>query len=269
MLPDRRSQKTLAVFIGWLLPLFWCMGMVPPINGELSGRSYEFVDLEVISDESKSQWEVISEEKEQHEEVQVKETQEEEEQKEKQNRLITVQPGDTLSSIALRNKTTVQELIRLNGITQPDKIYAGQKLFVPVRDTSIYGRNLASLSRGRVPVTEEELELLARVIHGEARGEDFIGQVAVGAVVLNRVQSSGFPNTIREVIYQKNAFTAVHDRQINLEPNETAYQAALAAIMGEDPTGGAVYYYNPKIATDRWIKTRPVIKTIGNHTFSI
>ena len=259
------------------------MGMVHPINGEFSGRSYEFVDLEVFSEEPKSQREVISEEKEQHEgvqeketqqdEVQVKEAQQEEAQKEEsspllQNRLITVEPGDTLSSLAQRYKTTVVELMRLNGITQPDKIISGQKIFVPVMESSIYGQS-SSLSRGRVPVTEEELELLARVIHGEARGEDFIGQVAVGAVVLNRVQSSGFPNTIREVIYQRNAFTAVNDKQINLVPNETAYRAALAAIMGEDPTGGAIYYYNPKIATDRWIKTRPVIKTIGNHTFSI
>lgn len=285
-MPDRRSQKTLAVFLGWLLPLFWCMGMVYPVNGEFSGKSYEIVDLEVKLN-SKSQGEVIPEEKEQQEKVQAEKVQEMVQQKDEikqevisqqekkplpelpQTRLITIQPGESLSVLAQRYKTSVAELVKINGISQPNKIVSGQKIFVPVSDSTVYAQNFSSISRGRVPITEEELELLARVIHGEARGEDFIGQVAVAAVVLNRVQDRGFPNTIREVIYQQNAFTAVNDKQINLEPNETAYRAALAAIMGEDPTGGAIYYYNPKIATDRWIKTRPVIKTIGNHTFSI
>ena len=117
--------------------------------------------------------------------------------------------------------------------------------------------------------SNEEIELLARVIYGEARGESFEGQVAVGAVVLNRLEDPRFPNTLEGVIYQKGAFTAVSDKQIHLTPNDQAFQAAEAAIEGMDPTGGAIYYYNPHIATDRWIKTRPVIKQIGNHTFSI
>lgn len=123
-------------------------------------------------------------------------------------------------------------------------------------------------STGKV-ISPAELDLLARVIHAEARGEDLEGQVAVGAVVLNRLEHSQFPNTIREVIYQRGAFTAVDDKQIYLKPNDKAYQAAREALKGTDPTGGALYYYNPRTAQDNWIKTRPVVKCIGNHNFSI
>jgi len=118
-------------------------------------------------------------------------------------------------------------------------------------------------------VSKEDVELLSRVIHGEARGENFEGQVAVGAVVLNRLKDPRFPKTIRAIIYQSGAFTAVEDRQIHLDPNDSAYKAAEAALSGVDPTNGAIFYFNPRIATDRWIKSRTVIKRIGNHTFSI
>ena len=118
-------------------------------------------------------------------------------------------------------------------------------------------------------ISQEELDLLARVIYAEARGEGIEGQVGVGAVVLNRLEDPEFPKTIKEVIYQRGAFTAVDDKQIHLLPNEVAFQAAQAALEGKDPTGGALYYYNPVTAKDRWIKTRPVVKRIGNHTFSI
>ena len=118
-------------------------------------------------------------------------------------------------------------------------------------------------------VSKEDVELLSRVIHGEARGENFEGQVAVGAVVLNRLKDPRFPKTIRAIIYQSGAFTAVDDRQIHLDPNDSAYKAAEAALSGVDPTNGAIFYFNPRIATDRWIKSRTVIKRIGNHTFSI
>ena len=127
---------------------------------------------------------------------------------------------------------------------------------------------ILSKSLGRL-VSKEEVELLTRVIYGEARGEDFEGQVAVGAVVLNRLKDPRFPKTMRAIIYQSGAFTAVTDKQIHLEPDDQAYKAAEAALSGLDPTNGAIYYYNPRIATDRWIKSRPVIKRIGNHTFSI
>jgi N-acetylmuramoyl-L-alanine amidase len=118
-------------------------------------------------------------------------------------------------------------------------------------------------------VSKEDVELLTRVIHGEARGENFEGQVAVGAVVLNRLKDPRFPNTIRDVIYQSGAFTAVDDKQIQLDPNDQAYKAAEAALAGQDPTNGALFYFNPRLATDHWIKSRSVVKRIGNHTFSI
>ena len=114
-----------------------------------------------------------------------------------------------------------------------------------------------------------DLQLMARAINGEARGEPYEGQVAVGAVILNRVKSSQFPNTIAGVIYEKGAFTAVSDGQINVAIKEgsTVLKAARDAMNGWDPTGGAIYYFNPSPATNKWIWSRPLIKTIGKHRF--
>lgn len=114
-----------------------------------------------------------------------------------------------------------------------------------------------------------DLQLMARAINGEARGEPYEGQVAVGAVILNRVKSSQFPNTIAGVIYEKGAFTAVSDGQINVAIKEgsTVLKAARDAMNGWDPTGGAIYYFNPSTATNKWIWSRPLIKTIGKHRF--
>ena len=114
-----------------------------------------------------------------------------------------------------------------------------------------------------------EVELLARLIHGEARGEPYVGMVAVGAVVLNRVKSSRFPNTMAGVIYQSGAFDAVSDGQINLTPSEQSRRAARDAMNGWDPTGGCLYYYNPATATSAWIWSREVRLTIGDHSFAI
>lgn len=114
---------------------------------------------------------------------------------------------------------------------------------------------------------DDDIYLLASIIHGEARGEPYEGQVAVGAVVLNRVASPNFPNSIEEVIYQPGAFDAVQDKQFYLTPNETALQAAKDALNGWDPTNGALYYWNPATATSRWIWSVPITKTIGRHVF--
>ena len=111
--------------------------------------------------------------------------------------------------------------------------------------------------------------LLAKVIYAEARGESYTGQVAIGAVVLNRVKDSRFPNTVAGVIYQPWAFTAVNDGQINLEPNQKAYQAADDALNGWDPTYGCVYYYNPQTATSKWIWTTTKVTQIGKHVFAV
>lgn len=112
-----------------------------------------------------------------------------------------------------------------------------------------------------------DVNLLARLIYGEARGESYTGQVAVGAVVLNRVRSSSFPNTIAGVIYQKGAFDVVADGQINMTPNSTAIKAARDAMNGWDPSYGAIYYFNPNTATNSWIWSRPMTVTIGKHRF--
>ncbi len=114
-----------------------------------------------------------------------------------------------------------------------------------------------------------DVQLLARAINGEARGEPYEGQVAVGAVILNRVKDPKFPNTIAGVIYQQGAFTAVADGQINvpIDEDSTVVKAAQDALNGWDPTGGAIYYFNPDTATNKWIWSRPLIKTIGKHRF--
>ena len=114
-----------------------------------------------------------------------------------------------------------------------------------------------------------DIQLMARAINGEARGEPYEGQVAVGAVILNRVKSSQFPNTIAGVIYQRGAFTAVADGQINvpIEEGSSVYKAAKDAMNGWDPTGGCIYYFNPDTATNKWIWSRPQVKTIGKHIF--
>lgn len=122
-------------------------------------------------------------------------------------------------------------------------------------------------SSGSSTSNSTDLNLLARLIHGEARGERYTGKVAVGAVVLNRVKSSKFPNTIAGVIYQSGAFDAVKDGQINLSPDSTSIKAAQDALNGWDPSYGALYYFNPNTATNAWIWSRPVTVVIGNHRF--
>ncbi len=115
--------------------------------------------------------------------------------------------------------------------------------------------------------TERELQLLANAVYGEARGEPYEGQVAVAAVILNRLESPEFPNTISGIIFQPLAFTAVADGQIWLEPNQRAKEAVIDAMNGWDPSENALYYFNPKTATSKWIWSRPQIKQIGEHIF--
>lgn len=139
---------------------------------------------------------------------------------------------------------------------------------VGAKTAAALGMTLTSSSSSNSSYSSQDVYLLAKCIHAEARGEPYVGQVAVGAVVLNRVRSSSFPNTIAGVIYQPYAFTAVIDGQMNLEPNETAYNAARDAMNGWDPTNGCIYYYNPATATSSWIWSRPVMITIGKHNFA-
>ncbi len=138
-----------------------------------------------------------------------------------------------------------------------------QRAFSLVPDGIAGSRTLSSMKI----ISQDDINLLAMVINGEARGESFEGQVAVGAVVLNRVEHPSFPDTLRKVVYEKGAFTAVADGQINKKVTKSSIEAAEVALSGNDPTDGAIFYYNPETATCKWIRTRKVIKKIGNHVF--
>ena len=127
----------------------------------------------------------------------------------------------------------------------------------------------SSGATGSDKLSSADLYLLARTIYAEGRGEPYTGQVAIGAVVMNRVRSPQFPNSVSGVVYQKHAFTAVSDGQINLTPDDKAMKAARDAMNGWDPTGGALYYYNPAVATSAWIFDRQTVTVIGRHVFAI
>jgi N-acetylmuramoyl-L-alanine amidase len=178
----------------------------------------------------------------------------------------TVKEGDTLSGISRKCNVSLGQLIRFNKLTST-LIHPGEILVIPGREEGMIPE---TLSRGGI--SREDLLLLARIIYAEARGESFSGQVAVGAVILNRVAHPRFPKTIREVIMESNPyvhqFTPVQDGSINLEPDEIAINAAIQAFMKKDPTNGALFFYNPRTATDTWIRKLPVIARIGNHVFA-
>ena len=164
-----------------------------------------------------------------------------------------------------KTKEAVKYFQRKNGLTADGIV--GKKTFEALgMMEQANGSGSQSSNNG---YTNSDTYLLARCIYGEARGESYTGQVAVGAVVLNRVKSPDFPNTISGVIYQKHAFTAVSDGQINLTPDQTAINAAKDALNGWDPTGGCLYYYNPVTATSEWIFSRETVITIGKHVFAI
>ena len=157
-----------------------------------------------------------------------------------------------------------------NGLTADGVV--GKSTYKALGMTDSYNMLVGSSSSntsGTNGYSSSDVYLLARTIYAEGRGEPYTGQVAIGAVVLNRVRSPQFPNTISGVVYQKHAFTAVTDGQINLTPNETAMRAARDAISGWDPTGGAIYYYNPAVATSAWIFDRQTVTVIGKHVFAI
>lgn len=176
------------------------------------------------------------------------------------NKTYTVKKGDTLTTIAKKIGTTVSALKTANGL-KGDAIYPGQSLREPI---------VSVPSRAQIySVSNDDLYWLARAVYGEARGESYQGQVAVAAVILNRVESGEFPNTIKDVIFEPLAFTCVADKQIYMEPNAAAIKAAREALAGTDPSGGALYYWNPVKATSKWVWSRPIIKRIGNHVFAV
>ena len=170
--------------------------------------------------------------------------------------------GDVDGIYGSKTVAAVKSFQRKNGLTV-DGI-AGTNTLNAMGITS---NNSNSASNSGSTSNSSDTNLLARLIYGEARGEPYTGQVAVGAVVLNRVKSSKFPNTIAGVIYQSGAFDAVSDGQINLSPDSTAIKAAKDAMNGWDPSYGSIYYFNPSTATNKWIWSRPHTVTIGSHRF--
>lgn len=171
--------------------------------------------------------------------------------------VYVVQPGDTLSQIAVDHGLDWNYLAEYNGIEDASRMREGITLKIPNKQYAINFSN-------------EERDLLARLIHAEARGESIEGQIAVGAVVVNRVKHPQFPNSVYDVIYESGQFTPVQNGSLPKTPYDTAIVAADQALAGEDPTDGAIFFYNPSItaAADYW-ETRPVIKKIGNHNFAI
>ena len=164
--------------------------------------------------------------------------------------------GDVDGIYGSRTKAAVEKFQRNNGLSV-DGIAGTNTL-----------RAMGITSSSSNYVSDNDAKLLARIINAEARGESYVGQVSVGAVVLNRVAHPSFPNTIAGVIFQDGAFTAVVDGQWDAEMYNTPYKAAQDALNGWDPTGGAIYYYNPAKTTNNWIYSRPVITTIGKHVFA-
>ena len=162
-----------------------------------------------------------------------------------------------------QTKKAVEYFQRKNGLKVDGVV--GSKTFAALGIST----GTSSSSGGYGNYSSADMQLLARCIYAEARGESYTGQVAVGAVILNRVKSPKFPNTISGVIYQKNAFTAVNDGQINLTPDKTAMNAAKDAVNGWDPSYGSLYYYNPAVATSSWIFSRETVTVIGKHVFAI
>lgn len=161
-----------------------------------------------------------------------------------------------------KTKEAVRYFQRKNNLSVDGIVGAKTLAALGMSSSSSSGSSSSSYS-------DADVQLLARLIYGEARGESYVGQVAVGAVVMNRIKSASFPNTMSGVIYQSYAFTAVDDGQINLTPDATAKKAAQDAMNGWDPTYGALYYYNPATATSSWIFSRQTTVVIGRHVFAV
>ncbi len=180
----------------------------------------------------------------------------------------TVVAGETLWRIATQNGVTVNELKQANQLNS-DQLRIGQTIIVPQNSSPSNNTRHQQVAS----INQEALEWLAKMIYAEARGEPLEGQIAVGAVIMNRVNSSLFPNTVREVLFERSngvfQFTPVSNGSINTAvPNDVNMEAAIRAANGEDPTNGSLFFYNPAKTGDSWIRTRQVSTTIGNHVFA-
>ncbi len=173
--------------------------------------------------------------------------------------IYRVSKGDSLYWIAERYDTTIDKLRELNRLTS-DLIHADQVLVVPVSTLKEYPVGLS--------LTDKEVQWIAQMIHAEARGEPYIGQVAVGAVIINRIKSRKFPNTVYHVLFQENAFQPIRNGTFFATAGEQAYRAAHEALGGNDPTNGALYFFNPKLSNSKFMHARPALITIGQHRFA-
>lgn len=182
--------------------------------------------------------------------------------------VYSVKRGDSLWKVAKKVGLTTATLKKANGL-KLNTLKAGQKLWIPT--TTATPTKATKAVYGPTKLSSKDVTLLARVVYAEARGESYTGQVAVASVLLNRVEHSKFPKTMSGVVFQKHAFETVSNGQIWLTPNATAYRAARAAISGWDPTGGALYFYNPAKVKNpySWIWTRRVTLKIGKHSFAV
>lgn len=208
----------------------------------------------------------------------------------------TIQPGDTLSELAQLFQVEMEQLLKHNpDISHPDRIYAGQTLKLPnfhanqpiyIDHSNGYSSNPSSSTKKSIStyrlqsdqkdkqentytVSPMDKYWLSRIVHAEAKGEPFLGKVAVVHVILNRVHHEGFPDTIREVIFQPGQFQPVANGSIYQEPDEESIRAVEYALKTYDQQDKEIlYFYNPKIATSSWIFTRPTVKVIGNHVFA-
>ncbi len=171
------------------------------------------------------------------------------------------------------NKKVIISMILLSYfIVQPLNTFAANEIYGNTKKYEVKNKKEdkreKSQSKEVINITNDELYLLSKLVSSEARGESYEGQVAVAAVVINRVRDPRFPDSIEGVIYQKNAFSVVNNGQIYMDPTDSAYKAAREALYGEDPTNGAIFFWNPDIATCSWIKTLEPYKRIGNHVFA-
>ena len=168
-----------------------------------------------------------------------------------------------------KTRAAVELFQRRNGLAVDGRVGPATAAALGVSLSSGGSGGSAAASSSSATIVSADHRLLARLVYAEARGEPYKGQVAVAAVVLNRVRSASFPNTISGVVYQSGAFSCVSNGSINNTPDNSCVRAALEAMNGWDPTGGCLYYYNPKATSDKWIRTRTVKTVIGNHSFAV
>ena len=176
--------------------------------------------------------------------------------------------GETLWRIARQHGTTVEQLAAANGISNPNIIYEGQVLNIP-QGTALPSRSGRQSTGWQL--SQQDIELMARLVHSEAAGEPYKGQVAVAASVLNRMACSRYPNSVSGVIYQVvngyYQYSPVLDGRINLPANQSAYRAVQDALNGWDPSGNASGFFNPRKTSNQWVRSQPVTTVIGNHVF--